>query len=53
MKSGRVLSADRGKIVDRNGNVIAEDTLSYRLVAVVRESVTTNPEKPRHVVDPT
>ena len=25
-----------------NGNVIAEDTLSYRLIAVVNESATTN-----------
>ncbi|MEK4228642.1 penicillin-binding transpeptidase domain-containing protein [Solibacillus sp. FSL H8-0538] len=47
-----VLAADRGKILDRDGNIIAEDTLSYRLIAVVRESATTNPEKPRHVVDP-
>ncbi|MGM9951494.1 MAG: penicillin-binding protein [Lysinibacillus sp.] len=46
-----VMSADRGRILDRGGNVIAEDTLSYRLIAVVRESVTENPEKPRHVVD--
>lgn len=46
-----VLSADRGRILDRNENIIAEDTLSYRLVAIVRESVTKNPKKPRHVVD--
>lgn len=48
-----VLAADRGKIVDRNNNIIAEDTLSYRIIAVVSETATTNPEKPRHVVDPT
>ncbi len=46
-----VLSANRGRILDRNENVIAEDTMSYRLVAVVRESATENPKKPRHVVD--
>ena len=46
------LTADRGKILDRNGNVIAEDTLSYKVIAVVRASATTNPKKPRHVVDP-
>ena len=46
------LTADRGKILDRNGAVIAEDTLSYKVVAVVRASVTTNPKNPRHVVDP-
>ncbi|MFJ7738460.1 penicillin-binding protein [Lysinibacillus sp. NPDC097287] len=46
------ITANRGKIYDTNGKVIAEDTLSYRLVAVVNESATTNPKKPRHVVDP-
>ncbi|MEG0472728.1 MAG: penicillin-binding transpeptidase domain-containing protein [Solibacillus sp.] len=46
-----VLSADRGRILDRNDNIIAEDTLSYRIVAVIKESATENPEKPRHVVD--
>lgn len=39
-ETGYVLSADRGKILDRNANVIAEDTLSYRLVAVIKESAT-------------
>jgi len=47
-----VLTAERGKILDRGGSVIAEDTLSYRLIAVVSPIATTNPEKPRHVVDP-
>ncbi|MDN4492420.1 penicillin-binding protein [Ureibacillus aquaedulcis] len=47
-----VLSAERGKILDRNGGVIAEDTLSYRLVAVVNPEATTDSDKPRHVVDP-
>lgn len=46
-----VLTAERGKIIDRNGEVIAEDTLTYKLVAVVDESVTSNPEQPNHVVD--
>lgn len=41
-ETGYVLSADRGKILDRNANVIAEDTLSYRLVAVIKESATEN-----------
>ena len=50
-ETGYVLSADRGKILDRNENVIAEDTLSYRLVAVINESATENKNKPRHVVD--
>ncbi|QBK25549.1 penicillin-binding protein [Ureibacillus thermophilus] len=47
-----VLTAERGKILDRNGNIIAEDTLSYRLIAVVNPAATTNKEKPQHVVDP-
>ncbi|MEK4385022.1 penicillin-binding protein [Solibacillus sp. FSL W7-1464] len=50
-ETGYVLSADRGKILDRNENVIAEDTLSYRLVAVIKESATENKKNPRHVVD--
>lgn len=45
------ISASRGKIYDRNGQVIAEDTLSYRLIAVVNEQATTDEKKPRHVVD--
>lgn len=47
-----VLTADRGKILDRNGGIIAEDTLSYRLIAVVDPNATTNKKEPRHVVDP-
>ncbi|WP_339175451.1 penicillin-binding protein [Solibacillus sp. FSL R5-0691] len=50
-ETGYVLSADRGKILDRNANVIAEDTLSYRLVAVIKESATESKKNPRHVVD--
>ncbi|MEO4053621.1 penicillin-binding transpeptidase domain-containing protein [Solibacillus sp. CAU 1738] len=46
------LSANRGRILDRNENIIAEDTLSYKMIAVVRKSVTTNADKPKHVVDP-
>lgn len=47
-----VITSERGKILDRNGNTIAEDTLSYRLVAVVNPVATTNPDAPRHVTDP-
>lgn len=47
-----VLSANRGKILDRSGNIIAEDTLSYRLIAVVNPEATTNEKKPQHVTDP-
>lgn len=50
-ESGYALSADRGKILDRNENVIAEDTLSYRLVAVISDKATENEKNPRHVID--
>ncbi len=46
------ISASRGKIYDAKGQVIAEDTLSYRLIAVVSEKATTDDKNPRHVVDP-
>lgn len=46
-----VLSAKRGKIIDRNGEVIAEDTLTYKVVAVVDESATQKANNPRHVTD--
>ncbi|MBS4198858.1 penicillin-binding protein [Bacillus sp. FJAT-49732] len=42
----------RGSIFDHNGEVIAEDTASYTLVAILDEKLTTDPEHPRHVVDP-
>ncbi|NLY80901.1 MAG: penicillin-binding protein, partial [Lysinibacillus sp.] len=47
-----VITAERGKILDRNGSIIAEDTLSYRLIAIVNPAATTNPNQPQHVVDP-
>ncbi len=46
-----VLTAERGRIIDRNGEVIAEDTLTYKLVAVLDESATQKASEPRHVVD--
>ncbi|MGE7672413.1 penicillin-binding protein [Lysinibacillus sp. NPDC094403] len=45
------ITASRGKIYDANGQVIAEDTLSYRLIAIVNEKATTDAKNPRHVVD--
>lgn len=47
-----VLTAERGKILDRSGNIIAEDTLSYRLIAVVSPEASKNSKSPRHVTDP-
>ncbi|MDW0109316.1 penicillin-binding protein [Sporosarcina aquimarina] len=46
-----VLRADRGKIVDRAGEVIATDTLSYRLIAVLSEKATKGSKKQLHVTD--
>ncbi|OCA85540.1 penicillin-binding protein [Bacillus sp. FJAT-27225] len=46
-----VIKASRGSIMDRKGEIIAEDTASYNLVAILDKKMTTNPEKPRHVVD--
>lgn len=48
----RVIEASRGTIYDRKGEVVAKDTTSYTLVAILDEKMTTNPEKPKHVVDP-
>lgn len=48
----KVIEARRGTIYDRNGEVLATDTNSYKLVAILSEKMTTNKKKPRHVVDP-
>ena len=47
-----ILTAERGKILDRNGELIVSDTLSYQLVAVLDEELSKNSKKPRHVDDP-
>ncbi|OZI12381.1 penicillin-binding protein [Bacillaceae bacterium SAS-127] len=46
-----VLEAKRGTIYDQKGDVIAEDTSSFTLVAILDESMTTDPKKPKHVTD--
>lgn len=48
----RVIEAKRGTIYDKNGEVIAEDAASYTLVAILDKSMTTDPNKPKHVEDP-
>jgi len=45
------LQANRGMIYDRNGVVVAEDTASYKLIAILDKKMTTNPKKPQHVVN--
>lgn len=46
-----ILKADRGQIVDRNGELIASDTLSYKLIAVLSEKASKDSKEKRHVVD--
>jgi penicillin-binding protein 2B len=48
----RVLEARRGSIFDQNGEVIAEEAAAYTLVAILDETMTTDPDKPKHVIDP-
>lgn len=45
------LEASRGSILDRNGEIIAENSSSYTLIAILDEGVTLNEKNPRHVVD--
>lgn len=47
-----ILQASRGVIYDRNGEVVAEDTAAYTLVAILDKKMTTDPKKPNHVKDP-
>lgn len=48
-----LLEASRGSILDRNGEPLAQDTVTYKLVAILDPSVTPeNAETPKHVVDP-
>lgn len=46
------IPAVRGVIYDRNGEVVAEDTASYTLIAILDKKMTTDPKKPMHVKDP-
>lgn len=45
----RTIEASRGSILDRNGKVIAEDTATYKLIAVLDEKMTTDKKHPQHV----
>ncbi|MGM0865418.1 MAG: peptidoglycan D,D-transpeptidase FtsI family protein [Bacillota bacterium] len=46
-----ILKANRGTIFDRNDHVLAKDSPSYKIIAIISESVTSNPKKPNHVVN--
>ena len=45
------ISAKRGNIYSADGDVLAENVSSYKLIAYLDESRTTNKKKPQHVVD--
>jgi len=47
----QIISASRGKILDQNGEVIAEDTLSYRMIAILSPEATADAKNPKHVND--
>lgn len=47
-----VIDASRGTIYDRKGEVVAKDTTSYKIVAILDKKMTTDPKNPKHVVDP-
>lgn len=46
-----VLQARRGTIYDRNGNPIASDATTYKMVAVLTDEWST-PNRPQHIEDP-
>lgn len=48
----KVIRAERGKIFDNAGNLLAQNVNSYTLIAYLDSSRTTNEKYPRHVVDP-
>ncbi len=47
----KTLYANRGSILDVNGNDLATTVNSYKLIAYLEKSRTTNPDDPQHVVD--
>ena len=47
----QTLQASRGKIIDRNGEIIAQDTLSYKMIAVISPRASGSSGIQRHVTD--
>lgn len=45
------ISAKRGNIYSADGDILAENVSSYKLIAYLDEKRTTNEKKPQHVVD--
>ena len=46
-----ILKARRGFIYDRNGNIVAQDSVKYKMYAVLSSSRPNNGTKPAYVVD--
>ena len=46
-----VIKANRGTIYTAEGEVLAQNVSSYKLIAYLSESRTTDPDNPQHVVD--
>ena len=46
-----VIPAQRGNIYSSDGDVLAQNVASYKLIAYLDESRTTNEKKPQHVID--
>lgn len=46
-----VLSAKRGNIYSADGDILAQNVSSYKIIAYLDEKRTTNEKKPQHVVD--
>jgi penicillin-binding protein 2B len=47
-----VLEGTRGVIYDRNGEVVAEDSASYKLTAILANNIPKKSKKPPHVENP-
>lgn len=47
----RVIHAERGRIYDNAGELLAQNVNSYRMIAYLNESRTTDERFPKHVVD--
>lgn len=43
--------AQRGTIYSKNGDVLAQNVSSYKLIAYLDSKRTTNPKRPQHIVD--
>ncbi|WP_099222352.1 penicillin-binding protein [Listeria costaricensis] len=50
-QKSQVIEANRGSILDRNGDVIAEDTATYTLAAVVSNKTANGTDNPMYVKD--